>query len=63
MTVNGLAELIAAYASLQLAAKAVADVDPGSQVDVDIPDIDVSYRVRGKQVKARILSVTVERVK
>ncbi|MCX6359771.1 MAG: hypothetical protein NT029_08200 [Armatimonadetes bacterium] len=58
---SALADVIDAYAALKVAAACLAKVEPGEQIEADIPDITLSYRVNGKQIRGRIVSVTVER--
>lgn len=54
-------DAIDAYAAIKVASAALAKLAPGDTTEADIPDITLSYRYKGKQIRGRIVSVVVER--
>lgn len=59
---NVIEEALQLWAALRVAATQAATVRAGEVVEIDIPDILVSARVKGQAVRVKIVSVNVERL-
>lgn len=55
-------EALSAWASLKVAVAQASALQAGEAAEVDIPDIEISARIKGKPVKILITSINVERV-
>lgn len=55
-------EAISAWVALKVAVAQAAALPVGGAAEVDIPDIEISARIKGQSVRVKVTSVNIERV-